>query len=134
MLDFSDPRRHDPRVETRTLCSELFADHMRHGFVVEVSENGVRVERPWFGGPLAERVQLELEVPEVDEIIWAAAEPCYDVISRQPSGLVRTSGFRLVGAAGRSIRMLRDLVFETRRRQWQQSQMYGLLHASCYRA
>ena len=131
----SDPRRSDPRIDALTLCSEMHGGELRHGFVVDLSERGVRIERPFFGGPLAGRIQLELEVPEIDEVIWAAAAPCYDVRSRRPSvrpgelgGLVRTSGFRLVNAAGRTFRMLRDVVFETRRRQLTES----LLHASCY--
>jgi hypothetical protein len=135
----ADPRRRDPRVGTRTFCSEIHADDMRHGFVVDLSENGVRIERPWFGGRLAPTIQLELELPEIDEIIWAAAAPCYDVISRRPSttpgelgGLVRTSGFRLVSTAGRSVKMLRDLVFETRRRRWAIARERELLGASCY--
>lgn len=130
-----DPRRTDPRVTARAFCSELLPSDLRHGFVVELSESGIRVERPFFGGSLGERVQLEFEIPEIDEIVWAAVTPCYDVISRRPStspdalgGLVRTSGFRLVSTAARSRRMLRDLVYERRQREEAQY----LLNASCY--
>jgi hypothetical protein len=143
MLSFdpmgADPRRRDPRAFTRTFCSELWGDDLRHGFVVELSEGGVRVERPFFGGRLAERLQLEFEMPEIDEIVWASVEPCYDVISRRPSptpgelgGLVRTSGFRLVNAAGRSMKMLRDVVHETRRRRLAAAASFDLAQASCY--
>jgi len=157
----ADPRRKDPRIEAQTFCSELydedlapgsrtcsgdvyperrsFENGLRHGYVVELSERGVRIERPFFGGRLARRIQLEFELPEVDEIVWAAVEPCYDVVSRRPSnnpgelgGLIRTSGFRLVNAANRSRRMLRDVVFETRRRRATREMSLDLLGASCY--
>ena len=130
-----DPRRNDPRISASSFCSELLETDLRHGLVVELSESGLRIERPFFGGRLGERVQLEFELPEIDEIVWAAAQPCYDVVSRRAAtspgelgGLVRTSGFRLVRTSERSRRLLRDLVFETRHRQ----ESSFLLAASCY--
>lgn len=122
-------------MTARAFCSELLPSELRHGFVVELSESGVRIERPFFGGRLGGRVQLEFELPEIDEIVWAAVEPCYDVVSRRTpaspgelGGLVRTSGFRLVRTSERSRRMLRDLVFQTRARQ----ESAFLLGATCY--
>lgn len=130
-----DPRRADPRVTAHTFCSELLPSDLRHGFVVELSESGVRIERPFFGGRLGGRVQLEFELPELDEIVWAAVEPCYDVIARRSpggpgglGGLVRTTGFRVVSTAERSRRMVRDLIWE----RHQRAESAFLLNASCY--
>lgn len=68
------------------------------------------------GGPRTRSVQLEFEIPDVDEVMWARGEICFDQVwNLAPrlhglSGLVRTSGIRLVTAANRHLKMLRDYV------------------------
>lgn len=91
---------------------------------MDVSSNGLRVQRP-LGGPRSRTLQLEFEVPSVDEIVWAKGEICFDEICRvapgdEPgfSGVLRISGIRLVAAAERHKRLLRDYVIERARKQW----------------
>ena len=103
------PRRFGPRIPVESLCTELTGGAIRHALVVDVSEDGLRIERP-FGGPRTRRLQLELEIPGVDEIGWAAADVCFDEVRRAGSGIVRTSGLRLVTAAERHRRILREYV------------------------
>jgi hypothetical protein len=114
-----DPRRHDARIHVDTLCSELSEGRERHGFVVDLSATGLRVQRPYTGGGTPRQVQLELELPGLDEIIWARGAVCYDWLTRPrgtpPGEMLRTSGIRFVAAAARDLRLLRDYVFETRR-------------------
>jgi hypothetical protein len=109
-------RRREPnRIRVDSLCSLFQSDRERHGLVVDVSENGLRIQRT-LGGPRERSVQLEFEIPDVDEIIWARGEICFDQVwNLSPrlhglSGLVRTSGVRLVMAAERHKKLLRDFV------------------------
>jgi hypothetical protein len=85
------------------------------GLVVELSAAGLRLERPLHGRRAGRIVQLEFELPEVDEIVWAKGEICFDRYRRTPDapGPVRTTGVRLVAAASRHLRMLRDWVMAT---------------------
>lgn len=120
-----DARRIDPRVDVETFCSELLPREERPALVVDLSPVGARIARPYVGGPTPREIDLELEVPEVDEVIWAKAEVCFDVVSQAPAGthagpfgLLRTTGLRLVRAAARDLRLLRDCVYELRRLRW----------------
>jgi|JI10StandDraft_1071094.scaffolds.fasta_scaffold90208_3 hypothetical protein len=120
-----DARRIDPRVDVETFCSELLERGERPAMVVDLSPLGARIERPYLGGPTPREIDLELEVPEIDEVIWARGEVCFDVVTQAPTGsrggplgLVRTTGLRLVRAATRDFKLLRDCVFELRRARW----------------
>ena len=120
-----DPRRIDPRVDVETFCSELVGRGERPALVVDLSAVGARIERPYVGGPTPREIDLELEVPEIDEVIWARGEVCFDVVTQAPAGvhggplgLLRTTGLRLIRAATRDLKLLRDCVFELRRSRW----------------
>lgn len=115
-------RRECRRVPVGALCSLLHHDCERHAIVVDISANGLRIQRP-LGGPGGRTLQLEFEVPSVDEIVWAKGEICFDEIWRVPpsyetgfSGILRTSGIRLIAAAERHKRLLRDYVIERARK------------------
>jgi hypothetical protein len=118
MQDF---RREAPRIGIQALCWELVAGRERSALAVDLSPAGLRLERPYTGGPTLREVPLQLEVPGLDEIMWARAEACFDVIVTSPApaagghGLVRRTGYRLAGAAARDLRVLKELVYETHR-------------------
>ena len=61
-------------------------------------------------------VQLEFELPEVDEIVWAKGEVCFDRLRPSATGPVRSTGIRLVAAATRHLRMLGARLGDGRRR------------------
>ena len=105
-----DGRRSAPRIGTEALCNEVVAGRDRFGIVVDVSETGLRFERPFTGGRTERIVQLEIELPGMDEIIWAKGEVCFDHVRPGASGLLRTSGVRLAAACARDLRLLRDYV------------------------
>ena len=67
----NDLRRESPRVEVEALCWELVDGHEASGLAVDLSSMGVRIERPYLGGPTRREVQLEIEVPGIDEVMWA---------------------------------------------------------------
>ncbi len=130
----ADPRRYGPRIPIESLCTELHGGGFRHALVVDLSEDGLRIERP-IGGPRTRQLQLELEIPGVDEIGWAAAEVCFDEVRRAAigPGIVRTSGLRLVSAAQRHRRILREYVHDTWRELRREADIGSyLLGASCY--
>lgn len=128
----ADPRRFGPRIPVESLCAELTGGAFRHALVVDLSEDGLRIERP-FGGPRTRRLQLELEIPGVDEVGWAAADVCFDEVRRAGASIVRTTGLRLVSAAQRHRRILREYVHDcwaTLRRETDIGAY--LASASCY--
>lgn len=129
-------RRTDPRVPVDSLCSEVLGSDLRHALVVDLSPAGVRIQRP-IGGPRTRLLQLELEVPETDELVWASAEICFDEVWRASSGIVRTSGVRILAAAERHRRMLREYVVESWRVLRRQAALDAgiascLADAACY--
>ena len=89
------------------------------GLAVDLSSGGLRIERPYAGGPTRREVMLELEVPGVDEVMWARGDACFDVLvpatsaTGGPLGLLRRTGYRIVLAARRDLRMLEEFVVET---------------------
>jgi hypothetical protein len=120
MSYFTSLRRLTPRIPTETLCAELTGDQERYGLIVDLSKDGLRIQRPLAGGRSGPIVQLEFEIPGVDEIVWAKGAVCFNQLWRtrhSPTGSVQTTGYRLVAAAQRHLRMLRDYVFETHRAQ-----------------
>ena len=121
MQDLTRPllRRESPRIDVEALCWELIDGKQTSGLAVDLSSMGLRIERPYMGGPTRREMQLELEVPGIDEIVWAKAEASSDVLiptckgAGGPMGLIRRTGYRLIIAAQRDLRMIREYVFET---------------------
>ena len=103
------------------LCWEMFDDSENSALVVDLSTEGARVERPYTGNRLQREVPLQLEVPGLDEVMWAKGCVMFDTLvsSKSPSagpfGLLRRTGYRIVLAAQRDLRSLREYVFETHR-------------------
>lgn len=116
-------RRSVPRTSVAAGCWEVIEGKERRAGVVDLSWEGVRLERPFCGGPTPGSVQLELDVAGLDEVIWAKAGACFDEVVPVPRGsmiggpmgLVRRTGFRLLAAAARDLRLLREYLFEQRR-------------------
>jgi hypothetical protein len=100
--------RSQPRITVETLCAEQIGEREDLGLIVDLSQSGLRLERPLRGRHESRIVQLEFEMPEVDELIWAKGEICFDRLRPGPTGPLRSTGVRLLSAAGRHLRMLRD--------------------------
>ncbi len=120
---WSDVRRRAPRVDVDAICWE---DGARQAVVVDLSPDGLKLERP-FLRPVHGRIQLEVEMPELDEVVWVGGEVCFDRVR----GRVQSTGVRLVSAAARDLRRIRDYVFERRRRLTEDTR-YDLALAGCY--
>ena len=136
---WQDVRRTAPRVHVAATCLEVGDDREHHGLIVDLSPRGARLERPFFGGPTPSEVYLEIIMPDLGEIFVARGEPCFDTVrpatvaAAGPLGLVRRTGYRIIEAAARDLRMLREFVYELRRAQRAEDGIYDeLLTASCY--
>lgn len=105
-------RRTAPRVSVEAFCTEIVDGRERHALIADVSEAGLRVTRPYLGGPTPRLVQLEVELPGLDEIIWAKGHVCFDQVRRGLGGLMRTTGIRIAAAASHDLRLLRDYVLD----------------------
>ena len=127
----NDSRREGPRIDIDAMCWEI-VDGKEHGsLAVDLSIHGLRVERPYVGGPTRREMLLEIEVPGLDDIMWARAGACFDVLVRPSStspggamGLVRRTGYRITLAAARDLRRLEEYVIETHRVQQEAYETY----------
>jgi hypothetical protein len=136
-----DHRRYSPRIGVQALCWEMVGGHERSSLIVDLSSDGARLERPYVGGKIQREVALQLEVPGIDEVMWAKGEVCFDhlVQAKGPAGgvmgLVRRTGYRIAVAATRDLKMLRELVFDTdamHRHLAEEENDDMLVWASCY--
>jgi hypothetical protein len=118
-------RRDDRRVPLHCFVTEYVGERAHRALVTNVSEHGIRVQRllgP--GGRHSRVVQIELELPGTQETIWAKGETRHDELEIAPFGPVglgptttlHSSGIHVVALASRHARLMRDYVFELRRR------------------
>lgn len=113
---------------------------MRHAIVTDLSADGLRLLRPLGGRRHGRTIPIEFEIPEIDEVMWALGEVCFDEVKRAPAGyamgiggLIRSTGIRLVNAADRHKRILREYVMDTWRDDQAPISDNWLMGASCYR-
>lgn len=127
-----DLRRESPRIDVDAMCWELIDGHEAIGLAVDLSSMGLRLERPYVGGPTRREVPLQIEVPGIDEVMWATGHASSDVVvpGNGPLGLLRRTGYRIVLAASRDLRLLKEFVFETDRQRRQDD--IEVIGASCY--
>jgi hypothetical protein len=113
-----DLRRVSPRIDVEALCWEVVGDRESSALLVDVSTEGARVERPFIGGRIETEVPLQIEVPGIDEVMWAKGDVVFDKLVQArngtggPFGLIRRTGFHITIAAARDLRLLRDYVYE----------------------
>ena len=119
-----DPRRQAPRVSIDGLCGVVGKRELRHAALLDLSALGLRLERVFDPASAGRLVQLEIELPGIDEVIWARGEVTFAHLSpmggRHPDGQPRLwcrAGIRIDRVATRERRLLRDYVIETRRAQ-----------------
>ena len=121
-MRFNDPRRLGPRIVLDGLCGVVTHRDLQPAAMVDLSSMGLRVERPFDPAAASRTVQLEIELPGIDEIVWARGHVTFAHLSpiggRHADGQPRLwcrAGIQIDAAAGRDLRMLREYVIETRR-------------------
>jgi hypothetical protein len=129
-----DIRRVSPRIEMEALCWEIVGERESSALVVDLSSDGARLERPFTGGRIVREVPLQLEVPGLDEVMWARGDVVFDQLvpakDSGPFGLLRRTGYHLAIAAARDLRLLRDYIYEMHRARREPDE--ALVFASCY--
>ena len=108
-------RRESPRIGVEALCWELVDRHEVSGLAVDLSTMGLRIERPYVGGQTRRQVPLQIEIPGIDEIMWARGDAVFDTVVPGPTGLTRRTGYHLTLAASRDMRLLSEFVHEAHR-------------------
>jgi hypothetical protein len=122
IMRFNDPRRVGPRITVDGLCGVVSKRDLLPAAMIDLSSMGVRLERPFDPATASRTVQLELELPGLDEILWAKGHVTFAHLS--PMGGVRAdgqprmwcrAGIQIDAAGTRDMRLLREYVIETRR-------------------
>jgi hypothetical protein len=128
-MRFNDPRRLGPRITLDGLCGVVTHKDLVPAAMVDLSSVGLRLERPFDPAAASPVVQLEIELPGVDEIVWARGHVTFAHLSpmggRHADGQPRLwcrAGIQIDAAAGRDLRMLREYVVETRRTRLAQAE------------
>lgn len=120
-------RRCSPRVNVATMCWEIVHGKEASTIAVDLSAAGIRIERPYVGGGTMKATQLEIEIPEIDELMWCKGDATFDVLVQNnlPNGgplqLTRRTGYRFTAAATRDMKRLEEYVREAdraRRKRW----------------
>lgn len=114
----------------------MVGERERSALLVDVSTEGARVERPYIGGRIEYEVPLQIEVPGIDEVMWARGDVVFDKLVPAPGttggpfGLIRRTGYRIAIAAARDLRLLRDYVYDMHAKRVAAEN--ALAFASCY--
>jgi hypothetical protein len=121
-MSLLDPRRLAPRITVDGLCGVVAGHELRHASLVDLSSIGLRLELPFDHRTASPTVQLEIELPGIDEIVWARGNVTFAQLSPmggcRPDGQPRMwcrAGLHIDAAARRDRTLLRDYVLETRR-------------------
>jgi hypothetical protein len=123
-VNLLDVRRRAPRILVDGLCGVVSNnDDLRPASMSNLSTLGLRLERPY--DPKAARpagvpiVQLEIELPSIDEVLWASATVTHAYLTpmrgRTADGQPRfwcRAGLLIANTSQRERRLLRDYVFE----------------------
>ena len=106
-------RRLGFRIPFETMVTSYVHDRPVRGLASNLSDSGMSLSAiAMLAPPPGVVVGLELDVPGIDDSIWAAARVCYRKDDHLASGL----GLRFVAMARCHARMLREFCVEMRRR------------------
>lgn len=118
-VNLLDVRRRAPRISVDGLCGVVTNDDLSPASMSDLSTLGLRIEGafdPQRGRPI---VQLEIELPGLDEVVWASAivthaylVPTPGRTADGPARLWCRAGLRIADVCQRERRMLRDYIIE----------------------
>src|SRR5450755_1152071 len=119
-VNLLDVRRRAPRISVDGFCA-VATDHddLHHASMSDLSTLGFRLERPYDAATARPIVQLEIELPGLDEVVWASAIVTRAYLTpmpgRHPDGQPRfwcRAGLRLRDTSRRERRLLQDYVVD----------------------
>lgn len=112
-----EPRRRAPRITVEGLCGVVANDELSHAQISDLSTGGIRLHRPYDPKTARRIVQLEIELPGLDEIVWARGEVTFARLTPLPGrtadGQPRfncRAGLRLADMCRRERRMLDEYI------------------------
>lgn len=118
-MNLLDARRRAPRISVDGFCGVAVGNDLHHASLSNLSTLGFRVERPFDPATAKPVVQLEIELPGLDEIVWATARVTHAFLTPMPgrtaTGQPRfwcRAGLVLGDASRRERAMLRDYVVD----------------------
>jgi len=119
-VNLLDLRRQAPRVSIDAMCGVVGNDNVQHATVVDLSTTGLRLERMFDARTASRDVQLEIELPGIDEVVWAHGVVASARLTPRPGqselGLPNfwfSTGVRIVTMCQREAKLLREFVVET---------------------
>jgi hypothetical protein len=124
LVNLLDARRRAPRIFVDGLCGVASHDDLHPAAMTNLSTLGLQLERPFDPRTARPVVQLEIELPEVDEILWASAAVTHAHLTplpgRTPDDQPRfhcRAGLRILDVSRRERRLLLDYVVDQLRRR-----------------
>lgn len=118
-MNLLDIRRRAPRIFVDGFCGVVTKHELQPATLSNLSTLGLRLERPFDPDTASRVVQLEIELPGVDEIVWASAEVTHAYLTPMKGGAKPRfwckAGLAIASLCGRERRLLNDYVFETLR-------------------
>jgi hypothetical protein len=118
-MNLLDARRRAPRISVDGFCSVASDEDLAHASMSNLSTLGLRLERPFDPAKARPIVQLEIELPGIDEVVWASAVVTHAYLTPMPGrradGQPRfwcKAGLRIADASRAERQMLRDYVVE----------------------
>jgi hypothetical protein len=118
-VNLLDARRRAPRIAVAGFCGVAVDDDLHHASLTNLSTLGLRLERPYEPTGAKQVLQLEIELPGLDEVVWASAIVTRAVLTPMRScrsdGRPRfwcRAGLRIGDTSRRERRMLQDYVIE----------------------
>jgi len=118
-VNLLDARRRAPRITLDGFVGVASNHDLQHAAMSDLSMLGLRLERPFDPASARPIVQLEIELPGVDEVVWTSAIVTHAWLTPMP-GRTRDgqprfwcrAGLRLGNSSRRESRLLRDFVIE----------------------
>jgi len=106
-------RRLGYRIPFEGMVTSYVHDRPIRGLVSNLSDTGINMSSiSMLAPPPGQLVAMEIDLPGVDDSIWASGRVCYRKDDRMASGL----GVRFIAMAKSQARTIRDFCIEARRK------------------
>ena len=103
--------RRSPRHRLDSFCTVVTDDTIQYANVLNLSEKGILIERPYFIKD--NEFGLELELPQIDELLWFKARHShFRGVKRGQKVLNFKRGLQIVGGASRHLKLVKEFVFD----------------------
>src|SRR5215204_5962129 len=83
-VNLLDARRRAPRISVDALCGVVTRDDLHPASMSDLSTLGLRLERPFDPKTAKPVVQIEIELPGLDEVLWASAKVTHAYLTPMP--------------------------------------------------